>query len=391
MAAILNKVNDKKERDKTKIPNTKTEVGSAKRNILRKTNKGKGGGGGGGGGKGKAPGQKIDDGSTYYYDTALDEHDLNYEEDDGNDEEEYFAELTGAKVAAAPMTLTQYKRAIEPIITEYFDSGDVDEILICIQEINVPSYTYEFVKRAVNMSFDRTDRERELISKLFSLGYPDVFSTNMLGKGFERLFELIDEIEKDAPKARDMLATYVARAVVDDILPPSFLSDAVVCNLGGDIIDYAKRMLSRDHGGAKIEKSWGPGDGRPVEELKVAIDQIFQEFLVSGDKDEASNCLKVLRSPHFFHEVVKRAVVQSMDSSDEQQNSMSSLLKELSKTEILTKYQTVKGFDRLHALINDIKLDTPNAPDILQKFTSRAIDDGILPKNYQPAPAVTLY
>ena len=76
---------------------------------------------------------------------------------------------------------------------------------------------------------------------------------------------LIDEIEKDAPKARDMLATFVARAVIDDILPPSFLSDAVVCNLGGDIIDYAKRMLSRDHGGAKIEKSWGPGDGRPVE------------------------------------------------------------------------------------------------------------------------------
>jgi hypothetical protein len=67
------------------------------------------------------------------------------------------------------MTLTQYKRAIEPIITEYFDSSDMDELLICIQEINVPSYTYEFVKRAVNMSFDRTDRERELVSKLFSM------------------------------------------------------------------------------------------------------------------------------------------------------------------------------------------------------------------------------
>jgi len=336
----------------------------------------------------KILGQKIDDGSTYFNDTALDEHDLNYEEDDGFDEAEYFAELTGAKVAAAPMTLTQYKRAIEPIIKEYFDSSDMDELLICLQEINVPSYTYEFVKRAVNMSFDRTDRERELVSKLFSMGYPDVFSTNMLGKGFERLFELIDEIEKDAPKARDMLATFVARAVVDDILPPAFLSDAVVCNLGGDIIDYAKRMLSRDHGGAKIEKSWGPGDGRPVEELKVAIDQIFQEFLVSGDMDEASNCLKILRSPHFFHEVVKRAVVQSMDSSEDQQKSMSSLLLELSKSEILTKYQTIKGFDRLHALIDDIKLDTPNAPDILQNFTLRAIKDGLLPNAYQPSSNV---
>lgn len=49
-----------------------------------------------------------------------------------------------------------------------------------------------------------------------------------------------------------MLATYVARAVVDEVLPPSFLVDAVVCNLGGDIIEHAKRMLSRDHAGAKI-------------------------------------------------------------------------------------------------------------------------------------------
>ena len=41
-----NNNSNKKERDKTKIPNTKTaEVGSAKRNILRKTNKGKGKGG----------------------------------------------------------------------------------------------------------------------------------------------------------------------------------------------------------------------------------------------------------------------------------------------------------------------------------------------------------
>ena len=75
------------------------------------------------------------------------------------------------------------------------------------------------------------------------------------------MFEIVDEIEKDGPMARDMVATFVSRAVVDEVLPPSFLSDAVVCNLGGDVVEKAKRKLSRDHGGGLLSRSWGPGNG----------------------------------------------------------------------------------------------------------------------------------
>jgi hypothetical protein len=107
-----------------------------------------------------------------------------------------------------------------------------------------------------------------------------------------------------------MLSKYLTRAVIDEILPPSFLSDAVICNLGkmqidddpninllflillfivlhifstyfylhigGEIVDHAKRMLSHNHSGALLEHVWGPGDGRPVEDLKVAVDQLLQ-------------------------------------------------------------------------------------------------------------------
>ncbi len=77
------------------------------------------------------------------------------------------------------------------------------------------------------------------------------------------------------------LAAYLARAVVDEILPPSFLSDPFVAGLGGEIVFSAKRLLSRDHVGARIERVWGPGDGRSVPELKVAIDQLLEEYLMS--------------------------------------------------------------------------------------------------------------
>lgn len=106
------------------------------------------------------------------------------------------------------------------------------------------------------------------------------------------------------------------RAVVDEVLPPSFLNDPIVCNLGGEVVEHAKRMLSREHVGAKLESCWGPGDGRPVEELKIAVDQLLQEYLLSSDIEEATRCileLQVLHHPvigHDFIVVIAEAVIE---------------------------------------------------------------------------------
>ena len=66
-------------------------------------------------------------------------------------------------------------------------------------------------------------------------------------QGFERVFEFVDDLEIDAPGAASTVAAFLARAVVDEVLPPSFLIDPTVVNLGGDVVEMTKRMLSRDH------------------------------------------------------------------------------------------------------------------------------------------------
>lgn len=234
------------------------------------------------------------------------------------------------------------------------------------------------------MSLDKDDRERELVSQLLSVLYPNIFSSNAIGKGFERLFEIADEIEKDAPAARAILATYLARAVVDEVLPPSFLADAVICTLGGDIVDQAKLMLSREHGSAKLERSWGPGDGRPVEDMKVSIDQILQEYLLSRDVSEALRCFRELKAPLYFHEILKRAVVNAMDHNAEEQAAMSALLAELAQVELLSAQQAEKGFNRLYRMLPDLALDTPSAVQVLAEFEARAKSNGVLPAAYAP-------
>jgi programmed cell death protein 4 len=367
-------------------PVTKTKEGSAKRNILRKgtpgvirkENSARGSSG-------------IDDGSVNPISGAIDDGDPNY---DSEEEWDSFGLKYDRKnhqnvrswgesmVGDSKMTLTTYKKDITPIIKEYLRTGDVDEALEKLDQVAAPEYGYEFIKRSINTSFDMSDRERERLSKLISIAYPDVFSSNMIGKGFERLFELVDEIEKDCPNCREMLSIFLARCVVDEVLPPSFLSDSVVKNLGGDIVNHTKRMLSRDHAGAKLERIWGPGDGRPVSEMKIAIDQLLEEYLISKDLDEACRCIKELNAPDFFHEIIKRAVVHILDKSEDNQQAMSNLFIVLVERDMLTTAQATKAFKRLYDILDDLLLDIPIAGKVLAKFTAWAIEENILPSGF---------
>jgi hypothetical protein len=115
-------------------PETVTgDVGSAKRNIIRK------GGGSAHNRKANLAGHLIDDGSLYNDPSAIDEHDPNY---DSENEPDYVKQniptssgLHREEIAKSRLTLTQYKRQVEPIIREYFVSGDLDEVAKSLQVI----------------------------------------------------------------------------------------------------------------------------------------------------------------------------------------------------------------------------------------------------------------
>ena len=163
-------------RSPPRVPPTKTgEEGTAKRNILRRNSKDKiqvtavGVGGGGGHNSKNAPGAAIDDGSMYNDPYACDPGDPNYEDPaeadagpDFNTIYQFSDNRTG--VGSSLMTLTAYKRSVQPIVKEYFVNGDVSNLLEEVAELGAPEYGYELVKRSINMSLDQGDREREVRS-----------------------------------------------------------------------------------------------------------------------------------------------------------------------------------------------------------------------------------
>lgn len=187
-----------------------------------------------------------------------------------------------------------------------------------------------------------------------------------------------------------MVASFLARAVVDEVLPPKFLSEQNNNRPGDPVVEKAVSLLSREHCNARLEKVWGPGDGRPVAELKQEMDQLLQEYLLSRELDEAARCVKELEAPHFHHELVKRGVKIAMEldgagkggelitkeASLSNIDAMAALFGFLVRNAIISEYQVSKGVSRLHQLLPDLKLDVPAAPALLKEFESLAEEGG---------------
>jgi len=311
------------------------------------------------------------------------DYEMNPEEEevmDENDTEEQRPGPPGANKNT--MDLPAFKNFAADVIQEYFVSCDIDEVRNSLMEANCPIYHYDLVKRSISMSLDKGSKEKELVSKLLSNLYPVFFTMEDIHQGIQCLLENKDDLLLDLPHGEKEIGTFIARGVQDEIIAPSFLVSCQNDNLGGEIIEHSKSLLSREHMGARLEHCWGPGDGRKTTELKVSIDLLLEEYLLSENYEEAKDCVKELKSPFYYHEVVKRGINLSLDKREEDRLKISALFNHLYEEEVVSGEQFKKGFDRIFALVPELVLDIPLALKYLDEFANRAKEFGILAEDY---------
>jgi len=216
----------------------------------------------------------------------------------------------GEEQHSPPLSLPEYKIVVIQFLNEYFVSGDRLEVESCMRDTWMPDFHFEMVKRTITMAMDRNARGCEAASILLAfLHGRGILTTDEVGKGIERLFEIIDDLMIDVPNAPRVLSQFVARAVVDELLPPVFLTDPTVISLGGVIVSEAVTLLSVKHGQARVEKVWGPGASEFADDLKRVIKLILAEYLDTRDVEEAALSVRLLEAPRYHHELVKRALV----------------------------------------------------------------------------------
>lgn len=310
-------------------------------------------------------------------DSHIDRNDPNYD----SGEEPY--QLVGTTVTDP---LDDFKKAVASLIDEYFSNGDVDLAASDLRELGTSEYYPYFIKRLVSMAMDRHDKEKEMASVLLSALYADVISPTQIRDGFFMLIESADDLAVDILDAVDILALFLARAVVDDILPPAFLARARKAlpesSKGVQVILTAeKSYLSAPHHAELVERRWGGSTHITVEEVKKKIADLLREYADSGETVEACRCIRELGVAFFHHEVVKKALVLAMEIPSSEPLLLK-LLKEAAEEGLISSSQMVKGFSRLAEGLDDLALDIPSAKALFQSFVPKAISEGWLDASF---------
>ncbi|KAJ8630852.1 hypothetical protein MRB53_024175 [Persea americana] len=323
---------------------------------------------GGSGGKGTWGGL-LETGDDY----AVDPHDPNY---DSNEED---FESNASKLSAA---FDEYRKKATVIVEEYFATDDVVSTANELRDLGWPSYHHYFVKKLVSMAMDRHDKEKEMAAVLLSTIYADVIDPPQVYMGFTKLVEAADDLVVDIPDTVDVLALFIARAVVDDILPPAFLTKEMISlpkdSKGMEVIKRAEKgYLSAPLHAEIIERRWGGSNNNTVEDVKAKINNLLIEYVVSGDKTEALRCIKHLKVPFFHHEIVKRALIMAMDRRAAE-GLILDLLKDAADEGVINSSQMTQGFSRLIDTVDDLSLDILSARDLLQSLISKAASEGWL-------------
>ncbi|TSK67266.1 Programmed cell death protein 4 [Bagarius yarrelli] len=308
----------------------------------------------------------------------VDIRDPNYDEDQEN---------CVYETVVLPLDENDFTRTVTPIVREYFEHGDANEVAELLGELNLGSMCSDVPFLAVSLALEAKASQRELTSFLLSRLCGRVLSRSHIEASFHKLLKELPELVLDTPTAPQLVGQFIARAVADQILTKSFIDGykgRVDCEQARAALDRAAVLLKMSkESGLKIDNLWGSGGGqRPVNQLIKEVNLLLKEYVLSGDTTEAERCLRELEVPHFNHEFVYEAIVMVLESKgDATVDSILKLLKFLFDSTVITLDQMRRGYERVYMDIGEINIDVPCAYSLLEHFVDKSFSAGIIDKN----------
>jgi len=292
-----------------------------------------------------------------------------------------WSDASNGEVVAGSLSLIEYKKRADDILTEFFSAFDFGEASRSVAELRAPAFGGEFVKRLLIRAFEKDDMARENACRLLS---SLELSSLKIGQGFLSLFESLSEVEKDAPLARDYAARFLARAVSDEILPPAFVSDEFTRRSAGLVVDDAIALLTTEHSHERLARMFHINGAFSVPELKKEVSDIVAEYFTNNDADEAVLSWKELSVPYFAHELVKKVITSALEhiKSDGEVGviitQVTRLFRSLKNSGTVSASQIRLGFERTRESLADLKLDSPRSGPHFEALENTCVEIGIL-------------
>jgi len=201
-------------------------------------------------------------------------------------------------------------------------------------------------------------------------------------EGFELLLTRLPDLVLDVPDAIDALGKFIARAVFDEILPPVFLKEAKVSNEKASMaLSLAHELYERDR--KRLAHIWGPGDLSSVRRLRKEVDAFLREYLENKDVNDATSALKSLNAPSFNSQIIRQSLTHALEANNPNaRQDIIDLIASFNKIAIVSPYDIHHGFELTWRKIADIKLDVPNAEEMLKELTQKAKELKLLPADF---------
>lgn len=119
-----------------------------------------------------------------------------------------------APAAAGPPSAELIKKS-ESLLEEYFSIVDLNEALLCVQDLKTPSFHAEFVRIALSTGLDMREKECMLVLKLLvHLQSKAVVSSQDLRGGVLQVAEQLEDMAMDAPMAPKQLGGMIAGLIL---------------------------------------------------------------------------------------------------------------------------------------------------------------------------------
>ncbi|XP_046899956.1 programmed cell death protein 4b isoform X2 [Hypomesus transpacificus] len=282
-----------------------------------------------------------------------------------------------------PLEEGDFEKTLTPIVQEYFEHGDTNEVAELLGELNLGPMRSGVPMLAVSLALEAKASHRELTSRLLADLCGPVLTRGDVEESFDKLLRELPDLVLDTPGAPQLVGQFIARAVMDRILSKSYIEGykgKVDCEHARAALDRAVVLLRMSMGGLRIDNLWGAGGGqRPVTQLIKEMVLLLKEYLLSRDSQEAERCLRELEVPHFHHEFVYEAIVMVLESKGERTFKMVlQLLKFLWVSTVITADQMRRGYERVYMDIAEINIDVPRAYFILEQFVDNSFSAGLI-------------
>jgi hypothetical protein len=158
--------------------------------------------------------------------------------------------------------LAGIKAAFKDIVAEYLSGADQDEAVRRLtSDVKSPAaaaFHFEFVKILISKALDANDSARELASRLVARVSGDVMPQSAVVRAFEVLLQRVEDLFLDVPSILHLLSAFLARAVVDEAIPPAFLSraDLAVSDMGYRVVKEAAELCKGVGAAKRLLRVW---------------------------------------------------------------------------------------------------------------------------------------